>query len=204
MSMNFYRAMFAVAAFSLLFASVVVAAQNTKDEKVIKDGSLVSLQYTLTGEDGKTIESNKGKEPLKYVHGQRQMIPGLEKELSGMKVGQEKHVTVKPEDAYGPVNQAAFQEIPKEKIPAEKLKEMKVGAVVPAQTPDGQVVPVRVHEIKEKTIVFDGNHPMAGKTLVFDVKVLDIQPWQAPQPTQPSKPGQAAKPAPPAQPAEPK
>jgi FKBP-type peptidyl-prolyl cis-trans isomerase 2 len=204
MPMNFYRAMLAIAAFNLLFASVVVAAQNTKDEKVVKDGSLVSLQYTLAGEDGKTIESNKGKEPLKYVHGQRQMIPGLEKELTGMKVGQEKHVKVKPEEAYGPVNKAAFQEIPKDKIPPEKLKEMKVGAVVPAQTSDGQTIPVRVHEIKEKTIVFDGNHPMAGKTLVFDVKVLDIQPSQAPQPTQPSQPGQPAKPAQPAQPSEPK
>ena len=111
---------------------------------------------------------------------------------------------VKPEDAYGPVNKAAFQEIPKDKIPPEKLKEMKVGTVVPAQTPNGQTIPVRVHEIKDQTIVFDGNHPMAGKTLVFDVKVLDIQPGQAPQPTQPSQPAQPAKPAQPAQPSQPK
>jgi FKBP-type peptidyl-prolyl cis-trans isomerase 2 len=204
MSINSYRPMLVIAVFSLFFASVVMAAQDTKEEKVIKEGSLVSLQYTLAGEDGKTIESNKGKEPLKYVHGQRQMIPGLEKELAGMKVGQEKHVKVKPEDAYGPVNKAAFQEIPKDKIPPEKLKEMKVGTVVPAQTPDGQTIPVRVHEIKDQTIVFDGNHPMAGKTLVFDVKVLDIQPGQAPQPTQPSQPAQPAKPAQPARPSQPK
>ena len=69
-----------------LFVSSAVSAQS-KDEKIIKDGSVVSLQYTLSGDDGKTIESNKGKEPLKYTHGQHQIILGLEKELSGMKVG---------------------------------------------------------------------------------------------------------------------
>jgi FKBP-type peptidyl-prolyl cis-trans isomerase SlyD len=204
MPRNFCRPMLAAAVFNLFFVSFAISAQNTKDEKVVKDGSLVSLQYTLTGDDGKLIESNKGKEPLKYTQGQREMIPGLEKAVAGMKVGQEKHITLKPEDAYGPVNKAAFQEIPKEKIPPEKLKDMKVGAVVPAQTPNGQVIPVRVHEVKEKTIVFDGNHPMAGKTLVFDVKIVDVQPGQAAQPTQPPQPPAAAKPAEPAQPTQPK
>ena len=66
---------------------------------------MVSMDYTLKGTDGKVIDTNKGREPLKYVHGQKMMIPGLEKELTGMKVGGEKNVTVKPEDAYGPINQ---------------------------------------------------------------------------------------------------
>jgi FKBP-type peptidyl-prolyl cis-trans isomerase SlyD len=155
---------------------------------------LVSFDYTLTGPDGKVIETSKGKEPLKYVHGQKAMIPGLEKELNGMKVGGEKHVTVKPEDAYGPINKGAFQEVPKEKLPANALK---VGAVLAAKSPEGMVIPVRVHEIKEKTVVMDMNHPMAGKTLIFDVKIVDIQP--APPPT--AQPAAPAKPAAPAQPA---
>src|SRR5437667_3976662 len=79
-----------------LSVSTAVSAQNNKDEKVIKDGSVVSLQYTLSGDDGKTIESNKGKEPLKYTQGQHQIIPGLEKELTGMKVGGESALKSNP------------------------------------------------------------------------------------------------------------
>jgi FKBP-type peptidyl-prolyl cis-trans isomerase SlyD len=192
-----------VASIALLQTSMptfLTAAQSDKQEKVVKDGSVVSLQYTLTGDDGKPIESNKGKEPLKYTQGQHQIVPGLEREIAGMKVGGEKHVKVKPEDGYGPVNPGAFQEVPKEKIPAEGLK---VGAVLAARGPQGQTVPVRIREIKDKTVVVDLNHPMAGKTLVFDVKVLDIQsaPPTAPQaPASPSAPAQPAKPAQPAPP----
>ena len=176
------------------------AAQSDKPEKVVKDGSVVSLQYTLTGEDGKTIESNKGKEPLKYVQGRHQIVPGLEREITGMKIGGEKHVTVKPEDGYGPVSPNAFKEVPKERIPAEALK---VGTVLTARGLQGQLIPVRIHQIKDKTVVIDLNHPMAGKTLVFDVKVLDIQSAPsagAQAPALPAAPPQPVKPAQPAQP----
>jgi FKBP-type peptidyl-prolyl cis-trans isomerase SlyD len=176
----------------LLLASGAFAAEKSQDSNVVKDGSVVSLQYTLSGEDGKTIESNKGKEPLKYTHGNNQIVPGLEKNLAGMKMGEEKRVKVKPEDGYGPVDPKGFQEFPKEKIPAEALK---VGTVLMAKGPQGQQVPVRVHEIKEKTVVLDLNHPMAGKTLVFDVKVLDIQPTKSGQPAPPQQPSKPAQPA---------
>lgn len=181
----------------LFSPSAPIAAQSAKDNNVVKDGAVISLQYTLSGEDGKTIESNKGKEALKYTQGRNQIIPGLEKGVAGMKIGEEKRVKVKPEDGYGPVNEKAFQEFPKEKIPAESLK---VGAALVARGPEGQTVPVRVHQIKEKTVVVDMNHPMAGKTLVFDVKILDIQAAAAPQPpkpAQPAAPPQPAKPSPP-------
>ncbi len=72
------------------------SADKAKEEKVVRDGTVVSLQYSLSGEDGKLIESNKGKDPLKYTHGSKQIVPGLEKELAGMKVGGEKRVKVKP------------------------------------------------------------------------------------------------------------
>jgi len=174
-----------------LSVSTAVSAQNNKDEKVIKDGSVVSLQYTLSGDDGKTIESNKGKEPLKYTQGQHQIIPGLEKELTGMKVGGEKRIKVKPEDAYGPIDPKAIQEFPKEKIPPEG---QKVGAILTARGPQGQAIPVKVKEVKEKTVVLDMNHPMAGKTLVFDIKDLEVEPGQSSQPTQPAQPAQPAQP----------
>jgi FKBP-type peptidyl-prolyl cis-trans isomerase SlyD len=176
--------------------SLSAAAEKAKSERAVRDGLMVSLEYTLKSPDGKLLETNKGKEPLRYIHGQRMMIPGLERELTGMKVGGEKHVTVKPEDAYGNVNPDAVQEFAKEKLPPNALK---VGAVIAGRSPDGAVVPMTVREIREKTVVMDMNHPMAGKTLVFDVKVLDIQP--APQPPAAS-PTQSA-PAKPAKPAEP-
>ena len=174
--------------------ATVRSAEKVKQENVVKDGSVVSLQYSLSEEDGKLIESNKGKDPLKYTHGSKQIVPGLEKELAGMKIGGEKRVKVKPEDAYGAVNSKAFQEVPKEQIPANGLK---IGATLAAKGPHGQEIPVRIHEIKEKTVVLDLNHPMAGKTLLFDIKILDIQPSVAPsspQPAQPAKPAQPPQP----------
>ncbi len=195
MGINFWRLLVGAATLNML-VSIAFAAEKSKQNNVVKDGTTVSLQYTLSGEDGKTIESNKGKEPLKYTQGSHQIVPGLEKGLAGMKMGEEKRVKVKPEEGYGPVDPKGFQEFPKEKIPSEGLK---VGAVLMAKGPQGQQVPVRVHEIKDKTVVLDLNHPMAGKTLVFDVKVLDVQPATA-QSTQPAAPPQPAKPAQPPQP----
>ena len=190
----------ALAALSIFSTPAFPAtADKAKNDRVVKDGMMVSLEYTLKSPDGKVLETSKGKEPLKYIHGQKMMIPGLERELTGMKVGAEKHVTVKPEDAYGKIDPKAVQEIPKEKIPANALK---VGAVLAARSPEGMVVPMTIREIKEKTVVMDLNHPMAGKTLVFDVKVVDIQP--APQMSAPpAKAATQAKSAAPAQSAKP-
>jgi len=192
MRLNLFSRLTLIAALATF--TQVSAAEKPKDDRVVKDGMMISMEYTLKSPDGKVIESSKGRDPLKYIHGQRMMIPGLEKELTGMKVGGEKHVTVKPEDAYGPMNAKAFEEVPKEKLPPEGLK---VGAMLAAKTPDGRVVPMRVHEIKEKTVVMDMNHPMAGKTLVFDVKIVDIQN-PPPPPTPPAKSAAPVKPAEPA------
>ena len=200
MRMKFSALKLGIVASIMLFSAAALTAEKSNDEKVIKQGSLVSLQYTLSGEDGTVIESNKGKEPLKYVQGQNMMIPGLEKELAGMKVGQEKHVTVRPEEGYGPIDPRRFQEIPKDKIPPGDLKQIRVGSMIPLSAPNGETYHFPVSELKEKTIVVNLNHPMAGKTLVFDVKVLDIQP-SPPIPVPAGKPGQ---PPPAAKPAQPK
>ena len=143
-----------------------------KPNTVVQTGAAVSFDYTLTDDTGQVVDTSKGKAPMHYVHGKGQIIPGLERELTGMAVGGEKKVTVKPEDAYGQVDPNAFREVPKEAIPAEALK---VGTMLLAQGPAGDGVPVRVHEIKEKTVVMDFNHPLAGKTLSFDVKITDIK-----------------------------
>jgi FKBP-type peptidyl-prolyl cis-trans isomerase SlyD len=167
------KSFFFACAIALLCGSGNAAAQTQSSASVVKEGSTVSLEYTLTGEDGKLIESNKGKEPLRYVDGQEQIIPGLEKALEGLAAGAQKKVTVKPEDAYGPVDPSAFREVPKEQVPPESLK---VGATLFAHNAEGEMFPVRVHEIKDKTVVMNMNHPLAGKTLVFDVTILEVKP----------------------------
>jgi FKBP-type peptidyl-prolyl cis-trans isomerase SlyD len=189
-----------LSALALCSPAYLSAAEKAKDDRVVKDGLMVSFDYTLKGTDGKVIETSKGKEPLRYIHGQKMMIPGLEKELTGMKVGGEKHVTVKPEDAYGKLDPKAIKEVPKEKVPPNALK---VGAVLAETRPDGSVVPLTVRQIKEKTVVMDLNHPMAGKTLVFDVKVVDIQPLPPAPSSQSAKPATPSKPVAPGQPAKP-
>jgi len=154
----------------------VPQAVTLKAGESIQEGSIVSMEYTLTDDSGKVIDSSAGKEPLTYIQGAGQIVHGLEKELAGLKVGAQKKVQVKPEEGYGPVNEKAFQEIPKDKIPAEARK---VGAMLMTQSPDGRGMPIRVHEIKEKTVVVDFNHPLAGKTLNFDVKIVDIKSAEA-------------------------
>ncbi len=148
-----------------------VSAQTEKAK--IRGGSQISVQYTLLDEKGNQIESNKGGNPFKYTHGKGDIIPGLENGLEGMQVGEEKTIEVKPEHAYGKVHPEAFQEIPRKNIPPELLK---VGAQLLARNPQGQSRPIRVHEIKDETVVLDMNHPLAGKTLVFEVVIMDIQP----------------------------
>ena len=157
---------------TVFFCSGVYAQDPAKPETVVQAGSNVAFDYTVRDESGTVIESSKGKDPMHYTHGQGQIISGLEKELAGMAVGGEKKVTLKPEDAYGPINPKAFQEIPIEKLPPDALK---VGAMLMAQGPQGQGIPARVHEIKEKTVIMDFNHPLAGKTLSFDIKVTEIK-----------------------------
>jgi FKBP-type peptidyl-prolyl cis-trans isomerase SlyD len=145
---------------------------NLQPATSVQQGVLVSIEYTLTDETGKVIESNVGKEPLTYIHGAGQIVRGLEKELVGMKVGEQKKIQVKPEEGYGLRDPNAVQEIRKDKIPAEA---QQVGATLMTQAADGRSLPMRIQEIREKTVVVDFNHPLAGKTLNFNVKVSDLK-----------------------------
>jgi FKBP-type peptidyl-prolyl cis-trans isomerase SlyD len=143
---------------------------------MIRNGSVVRFEYTLSGENGEVFQSNKGKDPVTYTHGQHEVIPGLEKELFGMKVNEEKNICLQPEEAYGRVDPKGFKEVPKTEIPAAALK---VGTPLSARSSEGEDVIIRVHEVKQKTVILDFNHPLAGKTLNFDVKVIDIEPREA-------------------------
>ena len=143
----------------------------------IANGTNVSLEYTLKLEDETVVDTNVGSAPLTYTHGSNEIIPGLEKALSGMKVGESTQVVVPAEEAYGGVDSGAIQEVPKEQLPPDALS---VGTQVQAQDDSGGPLQARVIEVKDQTVVLDFNHPLAGKTLYFDVKVLDIQQPSAP------------------------
>ena len=139
---------------------------------VVSKGKQVSLEYTLKVDDKNVLETNVGKEPMTYTHGQEEIVPGLEKALEGLAVGATKHVKVKPADAYGEIDTKAYHEVKKSQVPE---KAWKVGAELEAKGQDGQSLFPRVKEVKADTIVLDFNHPLAGKTLYFDVKVLKIE-----------------------------
>ncbi|MCS6926406.1 MAG: peptidylprolyl isomerase [Candidatus Binatia bacterium] len=139
---------------------------------VITDGKRVSLEYTLTLEDKTTVGSNVGQEPLVYTQGNHEIIPGLERQLVGLKAGESKRIEVSPAEGYGEIDPNRKQEVPKDRVPEEARK---VGARLTGQGPDGQLLFARVAEVKENTIVLDLNHPLAGKKLIFDVKVLKIE-----------------------------
>ncbi len=143
----------------------------------ISQGKTVSIEYTLKLEDKTVVDSNVGGGPLTFVHGSHQIIPGLEKALEGMKIGDIKEVTVKPEDGYGPMDVNALMEVNKEMIPPDSIE---IGNHLQGKDQSGKVFTARIAEIKDNSVVLDFNHPLAGKTLYFDVRILNI--LEVPQP----------------------
>jgi len=136
----------------------------------VSNGKVISLEYTLKLEDNQVVDSNVGKDPLTYKQGANQIIPGVEVAVEGMTIGQAKSVIVQPPDGYGDVNPQAIQEIPKEKVP----QDIQIGMQLRGKDPSGQDIRPIVREIRDSTVLLDFNHPLAGKTLFFDLKVLDV------------------------------
>lgn len=159
---------------TLLLSAVVVSAGDQKkgvSPMTVSSGKQVTLEYTLKLDDQSVVDTNVGGEPLKLTQGHHQIIPGVEKALDGMAVGEKKKFTVAPADGYGTINPKAFQEVDKNMVPSDSRK---VGAQLEGKTADGKTVFPRISEVKNETVVLDFNHPLAGKTLHFDVQVLDV------------------------------
>ncbi len=146
-------------------------AKKGASTMTVSNGKQVTLEYTMKLDDQSVVDSNVGGEPLKVTQGRHEVIPGLEKALEGMAPGDKKKVTVAPTEAYGTVDPKAFQEVDKNMVPEDARK---VGAQLEGKTTDGRTVYPRISEVKATTVVLDFNHPLAGKTLYFDVKVLDV------------------------------
>ncbi len=138
----------------------------------IQDKKAVSFHYTLTNQDGEQIESSRDKEPMTYLHGARNIIPGLESAMAGKAAGDEFKVTIEPAQAYGEKVQAKIQRISSKhfKFP----KKLKPGQVVGLQTKNGPVK-VTIVKIGRFNVDIDANHPLAGQTLTFDVEVSAVR-----------------------------
>ena len=156
-----------------LAAACASAGDGRKDgsSMTVSNGKQVTLEYTLKLDDQSVVDTTVEGEPIKVTQGNHEVVPGLEKALEGMAVGEKKNVTVPPAEAYGSIDPKAFQEVDRKMVPTGA---QKVGTQLEGTTTDGRKVYPRISEVKNDTIVLDFNHPLAGKTLYFDVKILDV------------------------------
>ncbi len=138
----------------------------------VTDGQVVSLEYTLRV-DGKVVDTSEGGEPLEYLHGAANIIPGLEREMDGMVVGESKTVVIAASDGYGEMDEEAFIEVPRSEFPDDMP--LKPGLEMELSGPEGQPMYARVESMEGETVVLNMNHPLAGKELHFDVKVVNLR-----------------------------
>ena len=137
----------------------------------VKNGDTVTVNYTGKFEDGSIFDSSlsEGREPLKATLGQNQLIPGFEKGIIDMVIGDKKTIEIEPAEAYGEINPEAIIDVPKEQFP----QDVEVGQVLQGQSPQGMFI-VKVLEVNDSTVKVDHNHPMAGKKLIFDLELVSI------------------------------
>lgn len=138
----------------------------------IRDGVVVSMAYTLTV-DGDEVSRADANDPLEYLHGAENIVPGLEAALEGKRPGDKLRVTVPPEDAYGEYDEEDIDEFDLEEIPG--AENLEPGMVVEVEDEDGYIYVGTVQEVTEDTVLVDFNPPLAGKTLTFDVEVLGVR-----------------------------
>ncbi|MDN3620356.1 peptidylprolyl isomerase [Polaribacter undariae] len=139
----------------------------------VKANNTVKVHYTGKLSDGQVFDTSEGKEPIEFVLGQGQLIPGFEQGLIDMKVNEKKTITIAKEEAYGEVNDQLIQEIDRANLPQDM--EPKVGMGLVSKSPEGQEMNLMIVEVKDKSVVIDGNHPLAGRDLVFDLEVVEIK-----------------------------
>lgn len=137
----------------------------------ITENKVASIHYKLTGDDGEILDSSEGREPLDYLHGHNNIVNGLEKALTGKAQGDAVKVSVSPEEGYGAHDPEMIVDVPREHLPVLNLEE---GMQFSAETSGGMRL-FTVREIGEDTVKLDGNHPLAGETLHFDVEVIGVR-----------------------------
>ena len=139
----------------------------------IAEQSVVSIHYTLTNDAGETLDTSDGREPLVYLHGAQNIIPGLENELTGKSVGDSFDVTIQPENAYGTVNPELVQTVPHSAF--EGVEKVEPGMQFQARGDDGETQVITVTEVADSSVTVDGNHPLAGQVLNFSIRVEKVR-----------------------------
>ena len=138
---------------------------------MITEGNLVKVSYTLRV-DGNVVDNTEEEKPFEFQIGKNQVIPGFEEGIKGMEVGEKKSFEVSPDKGYGYEDPRGMQEVPKDKLSPDVKPE--VGMTLHGTRPDGQTFSARITEVKENVIVVNLNHPLAGKTLNFEVDVIEV------------------------------
>jgi len=145
----------------------------TEETLEVADGRIVCLDYTLRLDNEEVVDSSEDREPIEFVQGQRQIVPGLEQELYGMEVGEKKEVVVEPKAGYGERNPEANQDVPRDAF--QEGVEIEEGMPIQVSDESGRTATAFVSEINEESVKLDFNHPLAGETLHFDVEVVDVR-----------------------------
>ncbi len=157
----------------MMIGIIVLNSGNVKGaESMIEKGKKVSFDYVLTV-DGREVDSSKERGPLTYTHGDGDIVSGLEQQLNGLKVGDQKAIVVSAEEGYGQIDPKAFQEVAKAQLPPDM--QPQAGDILTVKTQDGRAMPVVVTEVLNDTVVLNFNHPLAGKELHFDVTIVEIK-----------------------------
>lgn len=138
----------------------------------VADDLVVSIEYTLTV-DGEVIDSSEDEGPLDYLHGHSNIIPGLEKELTGMQVGESKKVKVLPAEGYGELDEDSILEVPLDEFPEDVP--LEPGIELEITDDEGDMMFAEIIEIGDDTVTLDTNHPLAGKTLHFDISIVGLR-----------------------------
>ena len=136
------------------------------------DGNTIKVHYMGKLEDGTVFDSSQGRDPLEVILGTNAVIPGFEKGLLGMEVGDKKTITISSEDGYGPRRDELIMEVEKSAFPEDVTPE--VGLQLQMQRGDGQSLPVTIVGIEDGKITLDANFPLAGKTLIFEVELMEV------------------------------
>jgi peptidylprolyl isomerase len=138
----------------------------------VESGHFVSVHYKGTLQNGEVFDTSEGRHPLEVEMGAGQIIPGFEEALMGMSLNEKKVFTLDPEDAYGQKDESLTHSFPRADVPAEINPE--VGQTLALSSPEGRQFPAMITEVDDEKVVVDLNHPLAGQTLTFDIKVVGI------------------------------
>ena len=140
---------------------------------MITKGKVVSLAYSLKNKDGEVLDQGDKNDPFAYLHGMNQIVPGLEKALEGLKKGDKKSVEIDPKDGYGEYDKALLVQVSKTQFPPSV--QLREGMQFEGGAPDGAPLVFTIEKIETETVTVNGNHPLAGETLFFDVEVVEVR-----------------------------